>query len=70
MHNNNKKVDRAHNNESFVIIIKIIKIVVLLAIVFCFRILFHIYFIKSPKKLLTNELDDDYENKAFPIINS
>ena len=70
MNNNNEKEDKIKNNESFVILIKIIIIVVLLVIVFCLGILFHKYFVKSPKKKLANELDDDYEYKTNPIINS
>ena len=68
--NNNEKEDKIRNNDSFVIIIKIIIIIVLLVIVFCLGILFHKFVIKSPKKKLANELDDDYEYKTNPIINS
>ena len=67
--NNNEKEDKIRNNDSFVIIIKIIIIIVLLVIVFCLGILFHKFVIKSPKKKLANELDDDYEYKTNPIIN-
>ena len=70
MNNNDEKEDKIKNNERFEIFIKIVIIVVLLVIVFCLGILFHKYFVKSPKKKLANELDDDYEYKTNPIINS
>ena len=68
--NNIEKEDRPKSNESFELFIKIIIIIILLVIVFCLGILFHKYVIKSPKKKLANELDDDYEYKTNPIINS
>ena len=68
--NDIEKEDKMKNGESFIVIIKVIIIVVLIVIVFCLGILFHKLVTKSPKKKLANELDDDYEYKTNPIINS
>ena len=68
--NDIEKEDKMKNGENFIVIIKVIIIVVLIVIVFCLGILFHKFVTKSPKKKLANELDDDYEYKTNPIINS
>ena len=70
MNKNNEKEYKIKNNESFIIFIKVVIIIVLLLIVFFLGIFFHKYFVKSPKKKLANDLDDDYEYKTNPIINS